>query len=303
MKGIKIKTKTGDTLGFFAFAAPWILGFVFLTLIPMVASLYISFTDWNILSDPVWIGLDNFKTIFTDPLFYKSLKVTLLYTVFSVPINIILSIFVAMLLNNNLKGMKLFRTIFYLPAIVSGIVVAIVWLWIYNPDYGIINSFLRIFGIQGPGWVYDENWALPSIIIMSLWGIGSNIVIYLASLQSISTEFYEAAHIDGANFWDRLINITIPSMSPVLLFTLLTGIINALQTFTQAFVMTQGGPNNSTNFYAYYIYNNAFVWHKMGEACAQAWILFIIIFILTFITLKITNGHVHYDNKEGGDIL
>lgn len=197
----------------------------------------------------------------------------------------------------------MFRTIFYLPAIVSGVVVAIVWLWIYNPDYGIINSFLRIFGIQGPGWVYDENWALPSVVIMSLWGIGSNIVIYLASLQSISTELYEAASIDGANFWNRLIKITLPGMSPVLLFTLLTGIINALQTFTQAFVMMQGGPNNATNFYAYYIYNNAFVWHKMGEACAQAWILFVVIFILTFITLKLTGGHVYYDSKEGGDIL
>lgn len=303
MKSIKIKSKTKDTLGFFLFASPWILGFIFLTLIPMGASLYISFTEWNILSDPVWVGLENFKTIFSDPLFYKSLEVTLSYTVLSVPLNIILSIFVAILLNNNLKGMRLFRTIFYLPAIVSGIVVAIVWLWIYNPDYGVINSFLRIFGVQGPGWVYDEKWALPSIVIMSLWGIGSNIVIYLAALQSISTEIYEAAHIDGANFWNRLISITLPGMSPVLLFTLLTGIINALQTFTQAFVMTQGGPNNATNFYAYYIYNNAFVWHKMGEACAQAWILFVIIFILTFVTLKLTNGHVHYDSKEGGDIV
>lgn len=298
-----IKSSTKDTLGFFAFAAPWIIGFIFLTVIPMLASLVISFTDWNILSSPVWIGLENFKTIFTDKLFYKSVQVTLVYTVFSVPLNILLSIFVAMLLNNNLKGMNLFRTIFYLPAIISGVVVAIVWLWIYNPDYGIINSFLRMFGIQGPGWVYDENWAMPSIIIMSLWGIGSNIVLYLAALQGISTEFYEAAHIDGANFWDRLIHITLPGISPVLLFTLLTGIINALQTFTQAFVMTGGGPNNATNFYAYYIYNNAFVWHKMGEACAQAWILFVIIFILTFVTLKLTQGKVHYDNKEGGDIL
>ncbi len=300
---LKMKAKTADTLWFFVFAAPWILGFIFLTLIPMAISLHISFTDWNILSDPDWVGLVNYKTIFNDSLFYKSMKVTLSYTTLSVPLNIVLSIFVAMLLNNNLRGMKMFRTIFYLPAIVSGVVVAIVWLWIYNPDYGIINSFLRIFGIQGPGWVYDENWALPSVVIMSLWGIGSNIVIYLASLQSISTELYEAASIDGANFWNRLIKITLPGMSPVLLFTLLTGIINALQTFTQAFVMTQGGPNNATNFYAYYIYNNAFVWHKMGEACAQAWILFVVIFILTFITLKLTGGHVYYDSKEGGDIL
>lgn len=298
-----MKTRTRDTIAFFLFISPWLIGFVVFTIVPMLASLFISFTDWNILTPPVWSGTKNFQTIFSDPLFYKSIQVTLTYTLFSVPLNIILSIFVAMLLNNALPGMRLFRTIFYLPAIVSGVVISVIWLWIYNPDYGLINGFLAMFGIEGPGWVYDENWALPSLIIMSLWGIGTNIVLYLAGLQGISTEYYEAAHIDGANFWQRLIYITLPSMSPVLLFTTLTGIINSLQTFTQAFIMTDGGPNNATNFYAFYIYNNAFVWRKMGEACAQAWILFIIIFILTMITLKVSNGHVHYGNKEDGKIV
>lgn len=303
MKKSAMKTRTRDTIAFFLFISPWLIGFVVFTIVPMLASLFISFTDWNILTPPVWSGTKNFQTIFSDPLFYKSIQVTLTYTLFSVPLNIILSIFVAMLLNNALPGMRLFRTIFYLPAIVSGVVISVIWLWIYNPDYGLINGFLAMFGIEGPGWVYDENWALPSLIIMSLWGIGTNIVLYLAGLQGISTEYYEAAHIDGANFWQRLIYITLPSMSPVLLFTTLTGIINSLQTFTQAFIMTDGGPNNATNFYAYYIYNNAFVWRKMGEACAQAWILFIIIFILTMITLKVSNGHVHYGNKEDGKIV
>lgn len=303
MRKSSLKASTRDTISFFLFISPWLLGFLFLTVIPMLASLFISFTEWNILTPPKWNGVQNFITIFQDPLFYKAVRVTLTYTLFSVPLNIILSIFVAMLLNNNLRGMSLFRTIFYLPAIISGVVIAIVWLWIYNPDYGIINSFLRLFGIQGPKWVYDENWALPSVIIMSLWNIGSNIVLYLAGLQGISTEFYEAAHIDGANFWDRLFYITLPSLSPVLLFTALTGIINSLQTFTQAFVMTEGGPNNATNFYAYYIYNNAFVWHKMGEACAQAWILFIIIFVLTMLSLRVSRGHVHYASREEGDLL
>lgn len=303
MRKDRFKTRTRDTIAFFLFISPWLIGFVFFTVIPMIASLGISFTEWNILSDPKWIGAGNYQTIFTDPLFYQSVKVTLIYTLFAVPLNIILSIFVAMLLNNTLKGMSLFRTIFYLPAIVSGVVISVVWLWIYNPDYGLINGFLSLFGIEGPGWVYDENWALPSLIIMSLWGIGTNIVLYLAGLQGISTEFYEAAHIDGANFWQRLIYITLPSMNPVLLFTTLTGIINSLQTFTQAFIMTEGGPNNATNFYAFYIYNNAFVWRKMGEACAQAWILFIIIFILTVLTLKVSNGHVHYNSKEEGNIV
>lgn len=304
MKSIStMKSSTRDTLGFFLFAAPWLIGFVLLTLIPMVASLFISFTKWNILSPPTWVGFENYTTIFTDPLFYKSVQVTLTYTVFAVPLNIFISIFVAMLLNNKMRGMNLFRTIYYLPAVVSGVAVSVVWLWVYNPEYGVLNSFLKVLGIQGPGWVYEEEWALISLIIMSLWNIGGNIVLYLAGLQGISTELYEAAHIDGANFWDRFLRITLPSISPVLLFTMLTGIINALQTFTQAFVMTQGGPNNSTNFYAFYIYKNAFVFKKMGEACAQAWILFLIIFILTSFTLKASSGHVHYASKEDGDIL
>ena len=298
----KRSLERGNTLAFFAFASPWILGFVFLTLIPMLASLFMSFTEWNILSPPIWNGLDNYRTIFTDKLFYKSVQVTLIYTLFSVPLNIVASVFVAMMLNTNLRGTRVFRTIFYLPAIISGVVIAILWLWIYNPDYGIINGFLRLLGIEGPQWIYGADWALPSLIIMSLWGIGSNMVLYLAGLQGISTEFYEAASIDGAGFWSKFFNITLPGISPVLLFTLLTGIINALQTFTQAFVMTQGGPNNATHFYAYYIYNNAFQWRKMGEACAQAWILFIIIFIITLIALKITRGFIHYDSKEGGEI-
>ncbi len=303
MKKGRIESSAMDTFAFFAFAAPWLIGFLFLTVIPMIASLAISFTEWDILTPPKFNGLSNFVTIFSDPLFYKSVSVTITYSVFSVPIGIVLSIFVAMLLNNKLAGMDLFRTIFYLPAIISGVVISIVWLWIYNPDFGILNSFLRLFGIKGPGWIYDENWALPSVIIMSLWNIGANIVLYLAGLQSIPTELYEAAHIDGANFWKRLTKITLPGISPVLLFTLLTGIIGALQTFTQAYVMTKGGPNNATTFYAYYIYNNAFVWHKMGEACAQAWILFIIIFLMTMLSLKASSGHVHYSSKEEGDIL
>lgn len=303
MKSKMKSLERADTLAFFAFAAPWILGFVFLTLIPMAASFVMSFSQWNILSPPVWNGADNYRDIFTDPLFYKSVQVTLLYTLFSVPLNIVASIFVAILLNNNLPGMRVFRTLFYLPAIISGVVVALLWLWIYNPDYGIINSVLRLVGIQGPQWVYGQDWALPSLVAMSLWSIGGNMVLYLAGIQSISTELYEAASIDGAGFWARFVKVTLPGISPVILFTLLTGIIGALQTFTQAFVMTEGGPNNATFFYAYYIYNNAFRFRKMGVACAQAWVLFAIIFAITMVSLRVTKGMVHYDSKEGGEIL
>ena len=297
-----LKTETADAIAFFAFASPWILGFIGLTLIPMAASLFISFTKWNILTPPVWVGFENFRIIFQDPLFYKSVRVTLIYTLYAVPLNIVFSVFVAILLNNNLRGMRIFRTIIYLPAVISGVVIAILWMWIYNPDYGIINNFLRVFGINGPGWIYDQYWALPSLVIMSLWGIGGNMVLYLAGLQGIPTELYESAHIDGANFFTRLFFITVPSISPVLLFTLLTGIIWALQSFIQAFVMTKGGPNQATHFYAFYIYRNAFAYRKMGEACAQAWILFFLIFIITIIVLKITKGRIYYGSTEGDKV-
>lgn len=298
------KSERQERRGFFLFISPWLIGFIIFMLIPMCASVYISLTEWNILRDPVFVGLENFRTIFKDPLFYKSIQVTMTYAIFSVPIGVFTSIFVALLLNNKLAGMNVFRTIFYLPAVVSGVVVAIVWLWMYQPEYGIINTLLGYIGIQGPKWIYSEQWALPSLVIMSLWNVGGNIVLYLAALQGVPSEYYEAAQIDGAGWWSRFRNITLPGISPTLLFTTLTGIISAMQTFTQAYVMTSGGPNNATLFYAYYIYNNAFVYRKMGIACAQAWIMFIIIGILTAISLKLSHGHVYYEGStEGGGMI
>jgi multiple sugar transport system permease protein len=202
---IKLSREKRDTLAFFAFASPWIIGFFLITLLPMAISLYYSFTNWNILTPPRWVGIENFKEMFSDPLFFKSLQVTLLYTFFTVPIHVVVSIFVALLLNNKIKGMNLFRTIFYMPAVVSGVVVAIVWLWMFNPEFGIFNNLLSMIGITGPKWIYEESWALPSLIIMSLWNVGGSIVLYLASLQSIQTEFYEAAKIDGAGWWAQFL--------------------------------------------------------------------------------------------------
>lgn len=299
---VMTKTEKRDTIAFFAFVSPWIFGFVFLTVLPMLISLGISFTKWDILTPPKWIGLKNYLDMAVDPLFYKSMQVTLTYTLFSVPIHVIVSIFVALLLNNKIKGMNIFRTIYYMPAVVSGVVVAIVWLWMFNPEFGVFNNILAKIGIEGPKWVYDENWALPSLILMSLWNVGGSIVIYLAALQNVSTELYEAAQIDGAGWWSRFFHITIPGISPVLLFTIMTGIISALQTFTPAFVMTNGGPNFSTTFYAYYIYNNAFKFHKMGMASAQAWVLFILVFLITLVAIRVVGKYTYYEAKEG-DLL
>lgn len=288
---------------FIFFTSPWIIGFLLLTLIPMISSIFISFTEWDILTPPKWVGLQNYIEIFNDPLFYKSLKVTLTYTLFSVPINVILSLLVALLLNNNVKNIKLFRTIYYLPAVVSGVVVSLLWGWMFNPEFGLLNNILIKFGIQGPQWIYDEKWVIPSLVIMSIWGIGGGIIIYLSGLQSIPKDLYEAAKIDGANFWQNLIHITIPSMSPILLFTTLTSIIGSLQTFTQAYVMTDGGPNHSSLFYAFYVYKHAFTWRKMGKACALAWILFLVILCISLLVLKVSSSKVYYEAKSGGEII
>jgi multiple sugar transport system permease protein len=296
------KKERQDAIAFFAFASPWIIGFVFLTVLPMLISLVISFTKWDILSPPKWTGLGNYLEMFSDPLFWKSLKVTFSYALFAVPINVVVSIFIAMLLNNKIRGMNGYRTIFYMPAVVSGVVVAIVWLWMFNPEFGVFNNILAKIGIEGPKWVYDEHWALPSLVLMSLWNVGGSIVIYLAALQNVPTELYEAAHIDGAGWWASFFAVTLPGISPVLLFTILTGIIGALQIFTPAFIMTNGGPNFATTFYAFYIYNNAFKFHKMGMASAQAWILFIIVFMITLIAVRVVGKYTYYEAKEGNII-
>ncbi|MFV3012523.1 carbohydrate ABC transporter permease [Clostridium botulinum] len=295
--------KNNKNLKFIGFISPWIIGFLAITLIPMISSIIISFTEWNILTQPKWVGIKNYIDIFNDPLFYKSLKVTLLYTAFSVPINVVLSLFVALLLNNNIKHMNMYRTIYYLPAVVSGVVVSLLWAWIFNPEFGLLNNMLSKIGIEGCQWIYDEKWVIPSLIIMGIWGIGGGIIIYLSGLQSIPKDLYEAAKIDGASFWQNLIHITIPSMSPILLFTTLTSIIGSLQTFTQAYVMTEGGPNHSSLFYAYYVYKHAFTWHKMGKACALAWILFLIILFISLLVLKVSSSRVYYEAKSGGEII
>lgn len=297
------RLQRAETLSFFLFISPWLIGFVGLMLIPMGTSLYISFTKWNLLKPAKFNGLTNYVTIFADPLYWNSLKITATYAVISVPLNIVLSVMLAMLLNNKLRGMNVFRTVFYLPSIVSGVVVALVWLWMFQPDFGILNNLLIKFGIQGPKWIYSEDWAMPSLILMSLWNLGTNIVLYLAALQGVPTEQYEAAGIDGAGWAGKFWHVTIPGISPTLLFTTLTGFISAMQTFTQAYIMTEGGPNHATTFYAYYIYKKAFVYRKMGEASAMAWVMFIIICLISLLILKTSAGKVYYDSGEDGDLL
>ncbi|MGN0405527.1 MAG: carbohydrate ABC transporter permease [Bariatricus sp.] len=294
-------SKNRETLRFFVWISPWVIGFILLTLLPLLGSFYISFTEWKIVSDPIWVGLDNYKDLMQDEIFIKSLKVTFTYCAMTIPVSMILSFAVAMLLNGDLPYASLLRTIYYLPCVVSSVAASLLWGWVFNYRFGLLNQLLALIGVQGPNWVGDERWALISLAIMSMWGVGGGIVFYLAGLQAVPQHLHEAAKIAGAGWWRRLFTITIPSMSPILWFSLLTNIISGLQSFTSAYLMTNGGPNNATMFYALYLYNNAFKYHKMGKACAMAWILFIIIMILSAFVVKVTSPMVYYENDGEDD--
>lgn len=279
------------------FASPWILGFVLWTLGPMLASLALAFTEWDLLSPIKWIGLKNIQTMVNDKLVWQALKVTSAYALTSVPLHIVFGLVLAILLNNNIRGLRFYRTAFYLPSVLSGVAVALLWRWLFSPEFGLINVTLSAFGVTGPSWLSDEVWALPSLVLMSLWGVGAGAIIYLAGLQGIPTDLYEAAEVDGASGWARLWNITLPMMTPVLFFQLVVGIISALQIFTQAFIMTSGGPNNATLFLVLYLYRNAFQYFKMGYASAIAWVLFLYIFLLTLLVLRSSSMWVYYEGE------
>jgi multiple sugar transport system permease protein len=287
------------TASFYLFVSPWIIGFLLFTLGPMIFSIYISFTKWEVVSDPQWVGFGNYKQLFQDTLFYKSLAVTFYYTLVSVPLQVILSFCVALLMNLKIRGIYTFRTIFYLPTLVQGVAQMVLFIWIFNPNYGLINSFLRKIGIEGPGWFTSPSWAMPAIIIMSLWTVGGNMIIYLAGFQDIPKSLYEQAEIDGANMIRRLWHITLPQMSPIIFFNTVTGMIGAFQTFTQGF-MVDGGPKNSLLFYTYYLYQNAFMWFKMGYGSALAWVLFVIILIFTALVFRSSAVWVYYETEQNG---
>lgn len=298
---MKMKRKK-DTVKFFLFISPWIIGFLLFILIPMGMSLYYSFTDWDVLTKESFVGMANYAGLFQDPLFYKSLQVTGVYTLITVPLNVFLSLMTAILLNMEGRFMAFFRTLYYIPAVLSAVVVAILWQWIFNSKYGLLNDVLAKFGIEGPRWLSDPKWVMPALVIMSIWGIGGGIIMYLAGLQAVPKDLYEAATLDGARFWKKLFHITIPSMSPIILFTFLTSLIATLQTFSQAYIMTSGGPNHATLFYAYYLYQNGVVYKKMGKACAMAWLFFIAVMLLSLVVLKVSGKVVYYESEEGGKL-
>lgn len=283
----------------YLFISPYLIGFFAFTFFPILYSFGLSFTDWNVLQPANFIGLDNYKTLVGDEKFWASLKVTFIYSFISVPLLIILGILLAALLNQKIKGMRFFRTLFYMPAVVSGVAVAMLWMWIFDSNFGIINIFLSWFGIEGPHWLTSPRTALSALIIMSLWGVGGNMVIYLAGLQGIPVSLYEAAEVDGAGRIQKFIHITLPMLTPTIFFTLILGIIGSFQVFTQALVMTNGGPGTSTLFYVLYLYQNAFEFFKMGYASTLGWVLFLIVFVFVLILFGTAKFWVHYEFDLG----
>lgn len=289
-----------ESIYFHLYISPWLLGFLIFTLWPIIQSLYISFTDWEMQLNviPKFIGISNYKNLlFDDPLFWISLKNTFYYAFGSVPLGLLLALILALLLNQKLRGITIFRTIFYLPSVISGVAVALLWVWIFNPNFGIVNAILARLGLPTPGWLTDPTWAMPALIIMSLWGVGGSMLIFLAGLQGIPTEFYEAAEIDGANWWSKFKHITIPLLSPTIFFNLVMGIIGSFQVFTNVYIMTSGGPGTATLVYVLYLFQNAFLYFKMGYASAMAWILFVIILVLTLLVIKSSAFWVYYETE------
>lgn len=289
-----------------AFASPWIIGFLVFTVYPFFGSLYFSLTDYDLFSPPRWVGLDNYKQIIADSGFYKSLGNTFFMAFISVPITLTCSLLIALLLNTKVKGINYYRTIFYLPSVIPIVASALLWTWMLNPDFGLINMVLRSLGLPDPAWLLDPRYTKPSLILMSLWGSGAGALIFLAALQGVPKQYYEAAQVDGANWWHRFWRITVPALSPIILFQLIMGLIGAFQIFTESYILaggkveggkSLGGPDQSLLFYAVNLYQEAFVYLKMGYASALAWILFLIVLLITFVLLKTSGRWVYY----GGD--
>ncbi len=280
----------------YLFIAPWLIGFLVFTLGGFAASLGLSFTRWNVVTSPRWVGIANYDALLhRDPLFWTSLGVTLRYAAVAVPLGVLGGVGLALLLNCNVRGIAVYRTVLFLPSIVPAVASSVVFVWLLNPQIGLMNVLLAKFGIVGPAWLSDTKWALRSLIGLALWGVGGSMVIYLAGLKDIPVQLYEAATLDGAGPWHRMRRITLPMLTPVIFFNVVMGTIGAFQTFTQAFIMTNGGPEDSTQFYALYLFNRAWRYGDMGYASAMAWILFVLVVGITAALFRTQKRWVHYE--------
>lgn len=295
--GFKVKK---ETIYGYGMAAPAILGFFIFTLGPLLASLYLSFTDYSITNDFRFIGFDNFRRLFSgeDSFFYKSLFVTCYYVVLAVPVSLLAAFAMALLLRNNVKGKAFFRAVFYLPSIVPVVATSTIFMWLLNPDIGLFNQILQFLHLPTSQWIYDESTVVPTMAFMNIWSVGGTMLIFLAGLESIPDHYYEAVEIDGGGIRHKLTAVTLPMMTPTIFFNLIIGIINGFQSFSEAYIMTQGGPNNASLFYVVYLYREAFTNQRMGAASAIAWVLFAIIMILSVVVFRSSRSWVYYEGEK-----
>lgn len=285
------------------FVSPWIIGFFIFVIGPMIGLVYLSFHRWDLISDPRWVGLRNFDRLMNDRLFRKSMEVTVLYGLGRVPLGIIVALGTALLLNQKVRFVGIWRTIYYMPVVLPPVAVSLVWMWIYNPRYGVLNGFItQVFGVaEGPRWLDDVNLVLPSLMVMAVWGAaGRNMIIYLSGLQGISQELYDASSIDGAGALPRFRRITLPLLTPVIFFNLITGMIDTFKLFTQAYVMTEGGPRNQSLFFTYYLYRTGFEQIRMGYAAAMSVVVFFIIMAMTLLVFRWSKAWVYYEGEVRG---
>ncbi len=296
------KLKRQENMMGYLFASPWLLGLIVLGLFPIIASFYISFTNYDMISSPNFVGFANYQILFTnDDLFWKSLGNTFYHVAIAIPLGIVVGVSLALLLNNKIKGMSVYRTLFYLPNVVSIVAMTLLWLWLFQPNFGIVNEILaplyKLFNMEPLRWHQAVETSKITLIIMGLWSAGGSMVIYLAQMQDIPTSLYESAEIDGANWIKKTIYITLPLMTPSIFFNFIMGIIGGFQVFTIAYIMTSGGPSRSTYYYAYYMFDKMIADQAMGMASAMAWILLVIVLIFTMIALRL-NKYVVYLGEE-----
>ncbi len=298
----RLTLRQREAITAFLFLLPSVIGFLVFMLGPLVGSIGISLVEWNIVRPPIWVGVQNYVALLQDAEFWRSLRATAIYTIGVVPVSIVLSLALALLLNQKIHGMSVYRTVYFIPVVTSMIAVALMWRWMYNPNVGIVNYTLgTVFDLlrlplTPPDWLHSTVWAMPAIIIMSVWkGLGYNMVLYLAALQGIPRHLLEAAEIDGASAWQRFVHITLPLLSPTTFFVVIISLIASFQVFEQAYVMTQGGPARATVTTVYYIYERAFQWYQMGYGSAIAWVLFLIVMAVTLVQWKYQNRWVYYD--------
>jgi multiple sugar transport system permease protein len=278
----------------YLFLSPFIFGVLLWVVYPALTAAWLTFQEWNLITPSKYVGFKNFVTMFNDPLFWQALKVTTIFTFFSVPLSLLMSFLTALLINTKVKGIAIFRTIYYLPSIVPAVANAVLWAWILNTDFGLLNEMIHSFGLPKVAWLQEPKYALPAIILMSMWGLGQSMIIFLAGLQGIDEVYYEAAKIDGAGKWAQMVHITVPMMSSVAFFNLIMGVIGSFQIFTAGYLITNGGPENSTLFYVLYLYRVGFRFFKMGYASALSWVLFFIILIFTVIIFRTVGRNVYY---------